>query len=58
MLKVEVVLQNPKMAIAILAQGNSLETRVSSPVTIACDRQSVVTCKQRKIHCSIYHYMP
>ena len=27
MLRVEVVLRNPKMAIAILAQGESLDTR-------------------------------
>ena len=33
------------MAIAILAQGNSLELERAAPVTIACDRQSVVTCK-------------
>ena len=33
--KVEVVLRNPKMAIAILAQGKSLDTRESSLETIA-----------------------
>ena len=33
MLKVEVLLRNPKMAIAILAQGESLDTRVSRPET-------------------------
>ena len=33
MLKVEVLLRNPKMAIAILAQRESLDTRVSRPET-------------------------
>ena len=53
MLKVEVVLRNPKMAIAILAQGESLDTRESSLEIIAQYSQQVVICKKKKkTHCS------
>ena len=43
MLKVEVVLWNPKMAVAILAQGESLDNRVSGP-------EATLSTVSKKVH--------